>query len=772
METLTGLFAKVSSPEGDDHIGEPSYEEDDGYNRSMWDQWHPKLQPTIHRGIGVVIPPHHPANNLKLPVAERARALLEHVTRSPWATRDGLGMHWTDDPAYVIHHANSRTMPGETPVILHAKTPPRHHVEDNGWVLEDRAVRDWDGEEREVPVKRNAPLEITGITWGHGRRWKVHHDFDEPITKRAGRPKYTEDLADEGPVDLPYYRNTIPAPKRTNHYHGQDIEPHGQYFSRGELPESQRQHPMEWGTKSFKRPLRLYSPTDDPSHPDHWKQQLSRRYNGKKGKALSRAVAKDGYDAILTHDDYGPSESVDLSGFSTTAAYKHDHEWLPNGRYWGPNSPQNDQRLFDGDKLRPEVREDILRRVGKFFDGNGYRNWIKWTRVYFAGSEAAKWAPFNGDFDVLIGIDWPRFRQENPQHRGESDLQVATTMTDGLWKQANVKDYYFTLADGRKVGPFDRTFFVNAQAWDISKLHPYAAYDVTEDTWAVSPLKVPDDWSAEKLPESYWDYAEAVAKEIQAIGKLPPEERGRMARNLWEEIHTHRSDAFADGGKGIFDLSNVIEKYLDQHPKKLWDKLRDWKRGAPVPGVASMASLTSIFREAAVRNLDKESDPTGADYQGVMVALVPPRRICEALAVEGGEQVEAMHITLAYLGGQDEHEHEDLAMLPDLVKSWAATQKPLTAHVGGVGTFVNPTQHVLWAAVDLPHGTVFRDSLVHLLEEHGYAIRHDHGWTPHITLQYGKNHFRFLPKVEPATWDVDEVWVCVGGRWESFPIGG
>jgi 2'-5' RNA ligase len=447
------------------------------------------------------------------------------------------------------------------------------------------------------------------------------------------------------------------------------------------------------------------------------------------------------------------------------AQYQHEHEWLPSGHYWGPNSPHPDQRLFDGDKLRPEIREDILKRLGAFFDKHGYRGWQEWAKVYFAGSEAAKWVNpdgiGNGDFDILIGIHWPVFREQHPESADKNDLQVTTEMTDGLWKEANVEGYYFTLADGRKVGPFSRTFFVNPLAWDVRKIHPYAAYDVTDNRWAVHPLKVPKDWSAEKLPESYWDYAEAMGHAVQAIGQLPPEERARMARNLWEEIHTHRSDAFADGGHGLFDLSNVTEKYLDQHPDGLWDKLRAWKHDAP----------SSITQEAAVRNNLKDSDPDGADYQGIMIALVPPQEICEDLAVEGGEPVGTMHVTLAYLGGKDEHEPEDLAMLPKLVKAWAAAQKPLTAHVGGVGTFVHPNSHVLWAAVDLPHGTRFRDSLVELLDEHEYSVRHDHGWTPHITLQYGKSHFRFMPKVKPATWDVTEVWCCVGGRWESFPIG-
>lgn len=921
--TLTELFEKTAA---EDHIGEPDYEEDDGYTRGMWDRWHPRLQPTIHRAIGVQFPAGHPANDASLPMHERAQAALEHVTQR------GLGMHWTDDPDYHRKHLQSRLFPGDTPVVIHAQTPPRHHVEDNGWVHEDRAIRDWDTEEREVPVKRNAPLNITGITWGSN-----HHDFAEPINKRAAAedtvrmvapdeyrkfhfPDYPSAKTLPALVkhfkqnDGPYYAKikkdiqengfTTPVLVRYKDPRGKALKkpelmqghhraavahelglhlPVGDFDNNDDFDRSNRGNSAWFATdprgglssegarvtadrhddNEIHRAMSLVLPPDKHAFVHDEKQPMAARahmllselkrqtpdiknerlkgnsgglgefwspseqkareftnsweaynrherehncgdeWSGAGGcptthvvvhadepdhKHLWTDIYRDGekYDRDVSWrmplkpdtplkvngiswgegDDHKPTldQTYDQkaktrydfhSPVEKTAQYDHDHEWLPNGKYWGPNSAQNDQRLFVGSRLRPEVRQDILGRVGHFFDGNGYTGWQQWAKVYFAGSEAAKWAPFNGDFDVLIGIDWPAFRQQHPEQAQKNDLQVSTAMTDGLWKSANVDGYYFTLADGKKVGPFDRTFFVNPVAWDIKKIRPYAAYDVTADKWAVPPMQVPGDWSADKLPESYWDYAEALAHTVKAIGTLPAEERGRMARNLWEEIHTHRSDAFADGGHGLFDLSNVVEKYLDQHPDKLWDKLRAWKRG--------------LTQEAALRSV-KELD--GADYTGVMIALVPPKEICEKLAVDGGEDVSTMHVTLAYLGGRDNHEADDLASLPDLVKAWAAHQKPLTASVGGVGTFVNPTQHVLWAHADIPHGTKFRDSLVSMLEEHGYDIRHDHGWVPHITLKYGKQPFRFMPKVSPESWDVDQIWVCIGGDWESFPIGG
>lgn len=485
----------------------------------------------------------------------------------------------------------------------------------------------------------------------------------------------------------------------------------------------------------------------------------------------------EGHEVVMTPQDGwahvdGSHGHEDGSDIGDHAVYTMHHTWLPEGKYWGPNSAQNDQRLFEGDHLRPEIRKDVLNRVNTYMRPR-YKEWPSWTKVYFAGSQAAQWldqnGQGNGDFDILIGIDFERFRKDNPEYDAEADDAIAKLLTDGMHKTINEDGAWFQLQDGREVGPFDRTYFVNPLAYDIRKIHPYAAYNITDDTWAVHPLQVPEDWDATHLPESYWGYAESLLNEVKAIGQLPPEERHRMAANLWEELHTHRSDAFGDKGHGLFDLSNIVEKYMDQHPDKPWAKLYQWKNESPsgprpwVPTTARRTTLTTLF--------DSRTAAAGADYGGMMIAIVPPKGICKDLAVEDGEPVDAMHVTLAYMGSSSEYTKAQREGLHALVEGWARTQKPLTANVGGVGTFVNPDQHVLWAAVDIPGGGAFRESLVETLERHGYNVRNDHGWTPHLTLSYGESHFRFMPKVKPASWEVEQIHVCVGGSWEAVALG-
>lgn len=371
----------------------------------------------------------------------------------------------------------------------------------------DDPSKDWPVLKATVPAKHvhtdGNDINEWGYNGPHIENAAVHgpdEEWTEPTHHTAARQPYSEDLADDRPVTFGYYRRTTPAPTNTVHYHGQDIEPHGRYVSQGkpyvDLPD------LESGSLTFQRPLRLHSPTDDAGHPDHWKQQLVRRYDGKTGAELSQAIRDDGYDGIMTHDEFGPSETVDLT------------------------------------HLTPRTS--------------------------------------------------------------------ALTMTAA------------------------------------------------------------------------------------------------------EEELIRRQAAAVDRG------------------------------------------------------------------DGVMVALVPPREVAEQLAMTGGQPVDDLHITLAYLGNASDYTREQLKLLPQVVGAWAVRHKPVTVRIGGVGKFNNPYkgQHVLWAAPDIPGGAQMHADLARYLEGHGYRLPSEHGWTPHMTLAYVDKHFRFMPHLEQHTWEAPEVVVFVRGQRHPARFGG
>ena len=110
-----------------------------------------------------------------------------------------------------------------------------------------------------------------------------------------------------------FARNTISSKsfKITADY-GQKIEPAGEYMVIQDSDmSSNKTDGWVYGQIEFKNPLILEHKSTDSFG---WKKDLSEMFKGKKGKALSNAIMKAGYDAIITQDKYGYSETVNLCG--------------------------------------------------------------------------------------------------------------------------------------------------------------------------------------------------------------------------------------------------------------------------------------------------------------------------------------------------------------------------------------------------------------------------------------------------------------------------
>lgn len=201
--------------------------------------------------------------------------------------------------------------------------------------------------------------------------------------------------------------------------------------------------------------------------------------------------------------------------------------------------------------------------------------------------------------------------------------------------------------------------------------------------------------------------------------------------------------------------------------------LNDMGYGKPVP------VLVKDFRgiTAAIRHTPVDDGPDGHAASS-MVAIVPPAEVLDMLetsmkplTAHQAEPRSQMHLTVLYLGEDQDHPDSHLDKLPELVRQWASTVVPFTVKVQGAGTFANDGKHVLHALADISDGQHLRTSLEDFLRGHGIHFPRDHGFTPHITLAYSPYHVRFLPKIRPMSWPVSEIWYCRGGRWESFLLG-
>jgi hypothetical protein len=112
------------------------------------------------------------------------------------------------------------------------------------------------------------------------------------------------------PKTIDFAHNPEKSENFGNQY-GQDIEPHGRYIVQREKGDRYDENGWETGTTTFNQPYEMEfgGGYDDPTN---WKHQLSEQYGGATGAELTQALKSDGYDAIMTHDKYGPSEIVDL----------------------------------------------------------------------------------------------------------------------------------------------------------------------------------------------------------------------------------------------------------------------------------------------------------------------------------------------------------------------------------------------------------------------------------------------------------------------------
>jgi GNAT superfamily N-acetyltransferase len=242
----------------------------------------------------------------------------------------------------------------------------------------------------------------------------------------------------------------------------------------------------------------------------------------------------------------------------------------PTKRLFGPTFGL-DRRLFDGEHLKADVTHYVLGTLDGFWRPVYGAGWKRWARVYLAGSEASEWTSEtlegNNDFDILVGVEYDRARADVPLFADASDEEITQALNTGFREQLIPRTDPVTITiDGAETGPWSNTWYVNADSWDIVRIKPYAAYDVTNHAWAVKPPHLPD-WDIEKFPEGHAlvEMGEAYEKLIGAIFDLPEPYRTQQGNALWTYLHTDRSRAFSSEGEGWYDPGNVMEKWLDQN---------------------------------------------------------------------------------------------------------------------------------------------------------------------------------------------------------------
>lgn len=248
-----------------------------------------------------------------------------------------------------------------------------------------------------------------------------------------------------------------------------------------------------------------------------------------------------------------------------------------------------DPNLFEGEHLRPDVRERLL---SLYMDYMSYRynEPSSWSMVWLAGSGISfQWSANrgNGDLDVLFGIDYSRFVTANPEFQWMDRHEIAEAITrdlkKNLWPQ--------TAHEYIGLGEYEVTFFLNDNVEyppdSIVNIHPYAAYNMTTDEWTIKPPPLPAH-PGDMYPQSYYEQGEAnkaaaeaivgrynaLHKEAASIRPGSPQDVNNRrhkalvrteAENLFNALHLGRKMAFSDQGEGYGDFYNFQWQHAKQH---------------------------------------------------------------------------------------------------------------------------------------------------------------------------------------------------------------
>lgn len=241
-----------------------------------------------------------------------------------------------------------------------------------------------------------------------------------------------------------------------------------------------------------------------------------------------------------------------------------------------------DPDLFLPDEhLRPDVRVWLLavleNGLRRYLDLSGVSEWL---HAWLAGSGITyQWSADrgNGDLDVLFGVDMQRFVHWNPDYQGIPERDVADradrVLRQKLWPQTA----HYRPGPGQQ--EYEATFFwAPGTGSDISRIHPYAAYDLKRDVWIVRPPNVPADPHA-LYPAEWYEAAgrdtDLAERLVRSHGRLSARlssspadsaawrnagaELTRVrqdAISLFADIHGGRTEAFGEQGHGYSDWHN------------------------------------------------------------------------------------------------------------------------------------------------------------------------------------------------------------------------
>jgi len=168
------------------------------------------------------------------------------------------------------------------------------------------------------------------------------------------------------------------------------------------------------------------------------------------------------------------------------------------------------------------------------------------------------------------------------------------------------------------------------------------------------------------------------------------------------------------------------------------------------------------------------------EHTGIVVMVMTPKKVADAIAadfahLEDVENVEDMHVTLAYFGDVGDGKI-DPDKLKNAIAGWAASQKPIKAKLNGVGRFdIGGNATAFHALVDSPEFPQLRETMIQAIKDGGIPFEPNHGFTAHNTIAYLDRDVKdpgLLNKAKDMAFDVGEVVVGFGDDRTVYRLGG
>jgi hypothetical protein len=283
--------------------------------------------------------------------------------------------------------------------------------------------------------------------------------------------------------------------------------------------------------------------------------------------------------------------------------------------YFSAPSSELDPKLFQGDQLNSWVRSGILNLLFEYLITE-FNSPHTWTRAWLAGSGVSfQWEASRepGDLDCLVGIDYVKFRQSNPEFTGYSDIEISKTINEGFNQDL--------MPNTRNWEGYELTYYVNPQS-DIRDINPYAAYDLTADSWTVYPDHNPqppysraweqktmrDEDMAEDMIRKYTDALQEVRNTSNPAYRINAERKLRHAMEqaiaFYDDIHENRHIAFSKVGSGYADFNNyrwqagkrsgVVQalRSIKEHKKSLDTEAQQQTYGIELPDASTLIRRT------------------------------------------------------------------------------------------------------------------------------------------------------------------------------------